>query len=77
NTKYKVHEALLIEASDYFKKALTGLWKEADEDVIHLTDVETAVSWLYARTLPYDTLKDESSCREWALQMMQAYAFGD
>jgi hypothetical protein len=39
--------------------------------------VDIFVAWLYARTLPYDTLKDESSCREWALQMMQAYAFGD
>lgn len=43
DTKHKVHEALLIEASDYFKNALTGPWIEAQEDFIRVMDVETAV----------------------------------
>lgn len=43
NSKHKVHEALLIESSDYFKKALTGPWKKAEKDTIRLTDVETGV----------------------------------
>jgi len=35
------------------------------------------VAWLYSRTLSYNSLPNEASCREWALQMVQAYAFGD
>lgn len=43
NTKHKAHEALLTQTPDYFKKAFTGPWKEAEEDVIRVTDIKTAV----------------------------------
>jgi hypothetical protein len=39
--KYFVHKALLMHHSKFFKKALTGTWKEAQEGVVRLEDVET------------------------------------
>jgi hypothetical protein len=41
NTEYKVHKALLIDTSDYFKKALEGPWKEAEEQTVIVKDVES------------------------------------
>jgi hypothetical protein len=38
--KYEVHRAVLTQHSGYFKKALEGPWKEAEEGVIRLDDVE-------------------------------------
>ena len=39
--KYNVHKALLMHHSQFFKKALTGSWKEAQQGVVRLDDVET------------------------------------
>ncbi|KAJ4361298.1 hypothetical protein N0V95_002000 [Ascochyta clinopodiicola] len=41
STVYKVYKALLVEHSEYFKKALTGPWKEAEDRVVRLEDVES------------------------------------
>lgn len=41
--KHHVHKALLIHHSDYFRKVLTGSWKEAQEQVVTLEDVELTV----------------------------------
>ena len=38
--KYTVHRSLLVRHSEYFKKALTGSWKEAQEGVVTLKDVD-------------------------------------
>ncbi len=38
--KYTVHRAVLIEKSEYFKKALTGPWAEAEERIFRLEDIE-------------------------------------
>ncbi|KAH6875908.1 hypothetical protein BKA58DRAFT_454988 [Alternaria rosae] len=39
-TRYHVHRWLLVQNSEYFKKALSGLWKEAQDGVVTLEDVE-------------------------------------
>lgn len=39
-TEYMVHKALLIEHSEYFDKVYKGPWKEAEEGVVKLEDVE-------------------------------------
>ncbi|KAI4628617.1 hypothetical protein J4E83_003170 [Alternaria metachromatica] len=39
-TRYHVHRSLLVEHSGYFKKALNGPWKEAQDGVVILEDVE-------------------------------------
>jgi hypothetical protein len=38
--KHYVHKALLEEHSEYFKKALNGPWKEAEDKVVCLDDVD-------------------------------------
>ncbi|KAI4630527.1 hypothetical protein J4E80_001465 [Alternaria sp. BMP 0032] len=62
-TKYHIHRSLLVEHSDYFKKASNGPWKEAQEGVVKLEDVECStfsifVDWVYTQTLP-------KTCLEW------------
>ena len=38
--KYYVHGPLLAQHSEYFKGALNGSWKEAQEGVVSLEDVD-------------------------------------
>lgn len=40
--KYHVHKALLFFHSEYFRKALQGPWKEADEGAVRLADAGAA-----------------------------------
>lgn len=40
---YHVHKALLTHHSEYFRKALSGPWKEAEERRVQLDDVEPPV----------------------------------
>ncbi len=39
--RYAIHRALLVYYSKYFHMALHDQWKEADEGVVELPDVET------------------------------------
>ena len=41
NTEYKIHKSLLIDTSAYFKKALEGPWKEAEERTVKVKDVDS------------------------------------
>lgn len=41
--KHRVHKALLIQHSDYFCGALTGRFREAEEQSVTLDDVEPGV----------------------------------
>ncbi|KAJ4361300.1 hypothetical protein N0V95_002002 [Ascochyta clinopodiicola] len=90
--KYYVHKALLEEHSEYFKKALSGPWKEAEEKNVCLDDVEcntfeVFVDWLYARKLPAEHTDwveeeyDSERSHQWhtavQIAMMKAYAFAD
>lgn len=40
--EYHVHKALLTHHSEYFRRALSGSWKEAQEGVIPLHDIDPA-----------------------------------
>jgi hypothetical protein len=54
---YRIHKALLVHHSNYFRKALRGSWKEAEEGQVVLDDLEPAafdvfVDWLYTKKIP-------------------------
>ncbi|KAJ8112978.1 hypothetical protein OPT61_g4787 [Boeremia exigua] len=54
---YHVHKALLRHHSEYFTRALNGNWKEAEENLITLDDVDcstfdTFVHWIYTQRRP-------------------------
>ncbi|KAJ4319584.1 hypothetical protein N0V94_003817 [Neodidymelliopsis sp. IMI 364377] len=60
--KHHLHCALLTQHSEYFKKAFNGPWKEAQEGVVRLEDVEsdpfnTFVDWLYYGKIPNTDLR--------------------
>ncbi|KAF2256677.1 hypothetical protein BU26DRAFT_412709, partial [Trematosphaeria pertusa] len=55
-TKYTVQKAFLSHYSEYFRNALNGSWKEAEEGTIVLNEVETGVfnlfvDWIYTQKL--------------------------
>ncbi|KAF1830870.1 hypothetical protein BDW02DRAFT_633298 [Decorospora gaudefroyi] len=55
--KYHIHRSLLVEHSEYFKKALNGPWTETREGSVTLEDVDCNtfdifVDWMYAQRLP-------------------------
>ncbi|KAF1834986.1 hypothetical protein BDW02DRAFT_620594, partial [Decorospora gaudefroyi] len=84
---YHIHKALLVHHSEYFRKALTGPSKGAQEGVVNLEDVEPDkfvlvnifVHWLYTQSLPpcteWDRMVDTVNDR--SLLKMKAYAFAD
>jgi hypothetical protein len=45
--KFYIHRSLLVEHSEYFQKAFNGPWKEAQEGVVTLEDVDcnTCKAW--------------------------------
>ena len=54
---YRVHEALLVHHSDYFRKALQQYWKEGEERKVVMNDLEPEafdvfIDWLYTQKLP-------------------------
>ncbi|KAF1970501.1 hypothetical protein BU23DRAFT_570673 [Bimuria novae-zelandiae CBS 107.79] len=52
--KYNVHKALLVHHSEYFAKALTGSWTEAQTGVVKLDDLEEDTSYVLANRLLVD-----------------------
>jgi hypothetical protein len=61
--KYEVHKALVTKHSEFFKKALAGPWKEADEHVVRLSNIEPSafnifMGWIYTGTIPGPTAQD-------------------
>ena len=38
-TEYRILKALLVQHSEYFKRALNGPWKEAEDGAVKLEDV--------------------------------------
>ncbi|KAI4932816.1 hypothetical protein J4E85_003216 [Alternaria conjuncta] len=86
-TKYHIHRSLLIEHSDYFKKALNGPWKEAQEGVVKLEDVECStfsvfIDWVYTQRLPKKNAAwcDKNEAIETGkaqLAQVKALVFGD
>ncbi|KAF2833633.1 hypothetical protein CC86DRAFT_12548 [Ophiobolus disseminans] len=89
--KYHFHKSLLVHHSEYFRKALSGPWKEAEGDLVTLDDVEPCivtlfVHWLYTQQLPLDNnewvrmeiVEEKQYWRdEWLHVCFKAYVFGD
>lgn len=60
HAKYSVYAELIAYYSGYFKGTLNGKWKEAEDRVIELPDIEPRVfdifiDWLYSQKLPKKT----------------------
>ncbi|KAK5989880.1 hypothetical protein PT974_08142 [Cladobotryum mycophilum] len=79
---FSVHENLVCASSRFFKKALSGDWKEAEDGRVRLEgdspDVfEIYLHWLYRRTLPVriDSPGHEGNFEY--LQLAKAYVLGD
>jgi hypothetical protein len=56
---YRIHKALLVHHSDYFRSALRQCWKEGDEWTVVLAELEPLafdvfVDWLYTNRIPED-----------------------
>ncbi|KAF1974612.1 hypothetical protein BU23DRAFT_96408 [Bimuria novae-zelandiae CBS 107.79] len=93
HVKYSVYAELISYYSNYFKATLHGPWKEAEDRVIELPDIEPRVfdifiDWLYTQKLPKKTLgwilpppeQDTDSTRQFQLaerQMIKAYVLAD
>jgi hypothetical protein len=62
--RFVVHECLLTHHSEFFRAALTGRFKEAEEKAVALEEVEPAtfgffVHWLYNRHFPCREQSDD------------------
>jgi hypothetical protein len=61
--KYYVHRALLVHHSEYFRKALQGPWREAEEGVVRLKDVDyKACKYAKIMGMTLDTDVSNSQC---------------
>lgn len=50
SVSYYVHKSLLAQHSEYFDRAFSGTWKEAQEGVVTIDDVDCdTCMWSYAR----------------------------
>ncbi|KAH7094575.1 hypothetical protein FB567DRAFT_600179 [Paraphoma chrysanthemicola] len=90
--KYYIHKALIVHHSEYFRKALQGTWKEAQEGVVRLEDVNhhvmnLFVEWLYTGKIPteekdwrriVENNKPDTFWRQLKyVTLIEAYVFGD
>ncbi|KAH6639623.1 hypothetical protein C7974DRAFT_135558 [Boeremia exigua] len=84
--KYLVHKAVLMEHSAYFEKALQGPWKEAEEGVVRLDDVEPEifgvfVDWIYSQRVSQLGLETEylgiSYRKHFQMTWLKACILGD
>ncbi|THY23817.1 hypothetical protein D6D00_05888 [Aureobasidium pullulans] len=67
--KFGVHQALICDRSQYFNKAFTGSFQEAETGIVELKDVSPVlfqifVGWLYYDKLIYTVLDESSSVAE-------------
>lgn len=67
--KFGVHQALICDRSQYFNKAFTGSFHEAETGIVELKDVSPVlfqifVGWLYYDKLIYTVLDGSSSVAE-------------
>ncbi|THW20321.1 hypothetical protein D6D24_02348 [Aureobasidium pullulans] len=67
--KFGVHQALICDRSQYFNKAFTGSFQEAETGIVELKDVSPVlfqifVGWLYYDKLIYTVLDEGSSVAE-------------
>jgi hypothetical protein len=92
HARFVVHEALLVHHSEFFRAALTGNFKEAEEKVVKMADTEPYifecfVHWLYYQRFP-DASKgdDEELVKIWGsadeahtliTNLVKMYVMGD
>jgi hypothetical protein len=92
HARFVVHEALLVHHSEFFRAALTGNFKEAEEKVVKMADTEPYifecfVHWLYYQRFP-DASKgdDEELVKIWGsadeahtliTNLVKIYVMGD
>ncbi|KAF2642245.1 hypothetical protein P280DRAFT_260688 [Massarina eburnea CBS 473.64] len=85
---FQIHKALLTHHSEYFRAALQGEWKEAEDRVVVLDDVEPDVFGIFATWLYTGKVPDINRERELALEndgkattaylaCIKGYALGD
>jgi hypothetical protein len=79
--KYTLHKKLLLHHSSYFRGALSGNFKETDEGVIPLDDVQTDVfdifvDYIYEKRLPESFYTSRSSPGEISIRL-HAYILAD
>jgi hypothetical protein len=93
HTPYVILKAFLVYYSDYFKTALERPWKEAEDRMISLDDIEPGVfnlfiNWLYTQNLPADSsewfeaggMKDTPPRDQWInrdMLRLKLYVFAD
>ncbi|KAF1955500.1 hypothetical protein CC80DRAFT_415162 [Byssothecium circinans] len=86
--KFHIHKALLTHHSEYFRKALSGPWIEAQESVVKLSDVDpeafgTFASWLYTGKYSFGDVEWEDDMERLGasvgiyLPCVKAYELGD
>jgi hypothetical protein len=78
HTPYYLHRDFLMHHSGYFKKALAGPWKEAEERVVTLSDVDVEpfdvlVHFLYTSSIPKDTAEwvKISKAKRWKIEVIE------
>ncbi|KAF9693608.1 hypothetical protein EKO04_008457 [Ascochyta lentis] len=88
---YRLHKALLVHHSEYFCNALKAPWKEAEDGVVPLTDVDVEVfdlfaRWIYTQKIPYKIYgpmwDHQGNGRNYSLTeiswlYLKAFVFGD
>jgi hypothetical protein len=82
---YSVHASFLTYHSEYFRAALNGSWKEAEDRVVTLEDVEpdafeVFVDWLYTQQIPAELKEqlDNFATTDAAAKLLfGAYSLGD
>ncbi|KAJ4378227.1 hypothetical protein N0V86_005927 [Didymella sp. IMI 355093] len=89
HVEYCIHAELLLRHSEYFKRALNGSWKEAEERAITLEDVECEIfelflEWLYTQQYPkeqrfsgFSNLIYGNEHRRSQINRLKACTFGD
>jgi hypothetical protein len=86
-----LHNSFLVYYSEYFRKALRGAWKEAEERIVSLVDIEPGTfnvfaTWLYRQEVPrykrdwiavVEAEAKEVDVDSLHLLMLKALVFGD
>jgi hypothetical protein len=80
HTQYHLPKTLLTHYSEYFDKALNGLWKQSSGEPIKLDDVSPTVfnlfvNWLYSQKNPY--LFAWNSASEWDMDGVEALKYNE
>ncbi|EAT80614.2 hypothetical protein HBI56_203440 [Parastagonospora nodorum] len=86
-TTLKIHHAVLVRSSEYFKRVLKHEWASlrSDPDTLDMgpthtaSDIKTYCNWLYSGTIPTRNFDDEDGAKSdyIFIDLASAYAFGE